>query len=53
MNKNKLGMLSKMAVDKEVISNLYKMYDIFKEDKIFLPSKYMHKGVHLYRCIYP
>ena len=41
MNKNKLGMLSKMAVDKEVISNLYKMYDIFKEDKNFNIYKYI------------
>lgn len=41
MNINKLGMLSKMSFDKEVIANLYKMYNIFKGDKNFNVTKYI------------
>ena len=41
MNLNKFAMLSRMALDKEVISALLKMYNIFKEDKNFNISKYV------------
>ena len=41
MNLNKLGMLSKMTFDKEVIGALFKMYNIFNEDKNFNISKYV------------
>lgn len=41
MDSNKLWVLTKMAFDKSVISALFKMYNIFKEDKNFNISKYI------------
>lgn len=41
MDSNKLWTLTKMAFDKSVISDLFKMYNIFKEDKNFNISKYI------------
>lgn len=41
MDFNKFGILTKMAFDRSVISSLYKMYNIFKEDKNFNVSKYV------------
>lgn len=41
MRVNRLWMLSKMAFDRNVISSLNKMYDIFKEDRNFNIFKYI------------
>lgn len=41
MDSNKLWTLTKMVFDKSVISALFKMYNIFKEDKNFNISKYI------------
>lgn len=41
MNINKLGMLSRMTFDKEVMVNLFRMYKIFNEDRNFNISKYV------------
>lgn len=38
---NNLRMLTKMAFDRNVISSLYKMYNIFKEDRNFNLYKYI------------
>jgi len=40
MNTSKLQMLAKMAFDREVMTNLYKIYTILKEDKAFTATKY-------------
>lgn len=41
MSINNLRMLTKMAFDRKVITSLYKMYNIFKEDRNFNVSKYV------------
>ncbi|NMB28369.1 MAG: hypothetical protein GX987_10020, partial [Tissierellia bacterium] len=41
MDLNKFGMLARMAFDREAVVSLYKMYNIFKEDKNFNVSKYV------------
>lgn len=41
MDLNKFLMLVKMTFDRSVISSLYKMYNIFKEDRNFNVSKYV------------
>jgi len=38
---NKFGMLARMAFDREAVVSLYKMYNIFKEDRNFNVSKYV------------
>lgn len=47
MSYNNIIMLSRMAFDKDVISSVYKMYNILKEDKDFNIFKYikMMKGM--------